>query len=148
MFSADFQKLIEEDRLEIDQEKILIDLARQLIHLRKKRNLSQSDLAKKLNVDRSRISKMESVNPRRNLTVDSIAEYVNALDGIVHLVVFAEEDRPGPAEVKTFKESHTVADYFNREFAFSQNESDERRSTDADYTWHHKARELERKVSQ
>lgn len=67
-----FNELSESTKLELELEKLLIDIACKFINYRAQHNLTQKDLAKKLKITQAMISKLESgdYNPTVKMLYD------------------------------------------------------------------------------
>jgi predicted XRE-type DNA-binding protein len=79
---GEFEELYKEAKLE---EKLAIDL----IRLRKEANLTQTELAKKLKVEESYISKVENADIM-DLTLAELSKYANAL-GVEVVISFEKK---------------------------------------------------------
>lgn len=66
-------------------EKVKLEIALQLAELRKKRNLTQAQLARKVKSTQSVIARIE--NGKQNLSLRTVENLVTALSGEIHVAI-------------------------------------------------------------
>ncbi len=84
-FSKERQESIEAKAVQIRQEEITLK------HLCEKLGLSQAELAQRLEVQQSAISKLER---RQNLELNTLRSVVNALGGTIEIIVRVPDKEP------------------------------------------------------
>jgi hypothetical protein len=76
---------------------IRFHVARNLIHLRKHRGMSQDAVAKNMHTSQSAVARAE--NALENMTLDTLARHVGSLDGLFFITIYPKEygfQRPRP----------------------------------------------------
>ena len=73
-------KALEKDevRKEYDRLEVEFDLKLKLIKIRKAANLTQEEIASRMNTSKSNISRLESLNSKISPTISNLNDYANA----------------------------------------------------------------------
>ena len=88
-------QLYEQDKAGIDQQEVFIELIHSMRTLRKERGLSQEQVGERMGgLSKARVSQIESINPVSNLQLQTLADYAEAIDGFVSIVVFKRDSYP------------------------------------------------------
>lgn len=92
-------QLYEQDKAGIDQQEVFIELIHSMRTLRKEHGLSQEQVGERMGgLSKARVSQIESINPVSNLQLQTLADYAEAIDGFVSIVVFKRDSYPTIAE--------------------------------------------------
>lgn len=88
-------QLYEADKAGIDQQEVFIELIHSMRTLRKERGLSQEVVGERMGgLSKARVSQIESINPVPNLQLQTLADYAEAIEGFVSIVVYKRNSYP------------------------------------------------------
>lgn len=126
----DLRDLInDDDQLGIDLAGAIYDLIDQLVAMRKARKLTQADVAERMGVDRSVISRFETAaTGGRNPNLHTVWSYAETVGAFIGFIVAAGEDYPG---LKECVEEHRRAPVRNPDPAEASFNTIRRRLTDS-----------------
>ena len=101
-FSELREKMLPEHRQQAREKTAAMLLALDLVELRGKLDLTQEELAQRLEITQSNVSRLER---RRDMLVSTLREVVEAMGGELHLVA---EFPDGPVEIRQFEDDEAA----------------------------------------